>query len=102
VSKALRSRSRSRSLERARVAGRAVLSPDVGGGTPWPSTARGPTRSHSGDTRDVAEVPYYAEGINVIGDDVYVTHESGASAYQGEHGETRIQHHDLDDLGLDR
>ncbi len=56
----------------------------------------------SGDARDVAEVPYYAEGINVIGDDVYVTHESGASAYQGEDGETRIQHHDLDDLGLDR
>lgn len=56
----------------------------------------------SGDAHDVAELPYYAEGINVVGDDVYVTHESGASAYQGEDGQTHIQHHDLDDLDLDR
>lgn len=54
------------------------------------------------DARDVAEIPYYAEGINVIGDDVYVTHESGASEYQGEDGESRIQRHALDDLELDR
>lgn len=52
----------------------------------------------AGDADDVVELEYYSEGINIIGDDVYVTYESGADQYDGEDGNPYIERIPLDDL----
>lgn len=50
------------------------------------------------DAKRLAEIPYYAEGANVIGNKLYVTHESGAEHYKGKDGIGSIQSYDLDDF----
>ena len=50
------------------------------------------------DAKVVAEIPYYAEGTNVIGNTLYVTHESGAEEYKGEDGIQFIQKYPLDGM----
>ena len=50
------------------------------------------------DAKVVAEIPYYAEGTNVIGNTLYVTHESGAEEYKGEDGIQSIQQYPLDGM----
>lgn len=52
----------------------------------------------SDDADKVLDLPQYGEGITIIGDDVYVTHESGSHEYDGEEGHQNIQIYDLDDL----
>ncbi len=50
------------------------------------------------DAKTLGEIPYYAEGANVIGDRLYVTHESGAEKYEGKDGIGSIQSYKLDDF----
>lgn len=44
----------------------------------------------------IGEIDYYAEGINVIGNDLYITYESGAEHYDGKDGHQSIQKYSLD------
>lgn len=50
----------------------------------------------------IGEIDYYAEGINVIGDDLYITYESGAEAYKKKTdvNHESIQKYSLDDFDL--
>lgn len=52
----------------------------------------------------IGEIDYYAEGINVIGNDLYITYESGAEAYKNktEVNHESIQKYALDDFDLPR
>lgn len=50
------------------------------------------------EARKVLDTDNYNEELNIIDDQVYVTHEGGALEYDGEDGDQRIRKYDLDDL----
>jgi hypothetical protein len=51
------------------------------------------------ETHDVLELGYYAEEVNIVGDEVWITYESAADKFDGE-GEDHIVRVPLSDLDL--
>lgn len=63
-----------------------------------------------GEARTVAEIDYYAEGVNIVGGEVWITYESNAPEYAGKYEENtgsppdneHIQRFPLDSLDITR
>ena len=49
-----------------------------------------------GDARAVAQIDYYAEGLNIVGDEVWITYESNATEYSGKYEDNTGQAPDND------
>lgn len=50
------------------------------------------------DDRHEYDVPDYNEGVQIVGDQVYVASEEGADKYDGEGGVNEVRRYDLDDI----
>ncbi|TWT19336.1 hypothetical protein FQY83_13350 [Luteimonas marina] len=67
-----------------------------------PTTDTPATFSTDGDAREVGHLPHYAQGLNVIDGELWVTHESAADKYRDNVDDPldHIQRYSIDDLGL--
>lgn len=55
-----------------------------------------------GEAREIATIDYYAEGVSIVGDEVWITYESAAGEYQGKDGRHNVQRIPLDSLDISR
>lgn len=58
-------------------------------------------RSPDGEERGIHGIDTYAEGLNIVGDEVWVTYEDGAHKYDGDKGHSYIVRIPISDLDID-